>query len=70
MAQAGWDSVTLDLQHGLLDYTQALPMLQAISAAGVLLLVRVPWNEPSIIKDARYQRARHYLPDGQHTGRV
>jgi 4-hydroxy-2-oxoheptanedioate aldolase len=49
MARAGWDSVTLDLQHGLLDYGHAVPMLQAIGAAGALPLARVPWNEPGII---------------------
>jgi 4-hydroxy-2-oxoheptanedioate aldolase len=49
MARAGWDSVTLDLQHGLLDYTHALPMLQAINLAGAVPMARVPWNEPGII---------------------
>ncbi|MCS7054648.1 MAG: aldolase/citrate lyase family protein [Thermoflexales bacterium] len=49
MARAGWDSVTLDLQHGLLDYGQALPMLQAINLAGAVPMARVPWNEPGII---------------------
>lgn len=49
MARAGWDSVTLDLQHGLLDYSTALPMLQAINLAGAVPMARVPWNEPGII---------------------
>jgi len=49
MARAGWDSVTLDLQHGLLDYASAVPMLQAIHAAGAPPLARVPWNEPGVI---------------------
>lgn len=49
MARAGWDSVTLDLQHGLLDYSTALPMLQAINLAGAVPIARVPWNEPGII---------------------
>ncbi|MFC1465760.1 MAG: HpcH/HpaI aldolase/citrate lyase family protein [Candidatus Brachytrichaceae bacterium NZ_4S206] len=49
MARAGWDSVTLDLQHGLLDYTHALPMLQAINLAGAVPMARAPWNEPGII---------------------
>lgn len=49
MAQAGWDSLTCDLQHGLLDYTNALPMLQAISTTNTTPLARVPWNEPGII---------------------
>ncbi len=49
MAHAGWDSVTLDLQHGLIDYSTALPMLQAISTTSTIPLARVPWNEPGII---------------------
>ncbi|MCS6849455.1 MAG: aldolase/citrate lyase family protein [Anaerolineae bacterium] len=49
MARAGWDSVTLDLQHGLLDYAHALPMLQAINLAGAVPMARAPWNEPGII---------------------
>ena len=31
MAHAGFDSVTIDMQHGLMDYQTALAMLQAIS---------------------------------------
>jgi len=49
MANAGWDSLTLDLQHGLIDYSTALPMLQAISTTPTIPLARVPWNEPGII---------------------
>lgn len=49
MAHAGWDSVTLDLQHGLLDYNSAVPMLEALATTGVVPMARVPWNEPGII---------------------
>jgi len=49
MAQAGFDSLTIDLQHGLIDYQTALGMLQAISTTPVVPLVRAPWNEPSMI---------------------
>jgi 4-hydroxy-2-oxoheptanedioate aldolase len=49
MARAGWDSVTLDLQHGLLDYAAAVPMLQAINLTGATPMARVPWNEAGII---------------------
>ena len=35
MAHQGWDSLTIDLQHGLVDYTNALPMLQAVSSTNV-----------------------------------
>lgn len=49
MAQAGWDSLTVDLQHGHIDYQMALGMLQAISTTAITPLVRVPWLEPGII---------------------
>ncbi len=49
MAQQGWDSVTIDAQHGLMHYDVALGMLQAISTTAATPLVRVPWNEPGIL---------------------
>ena len=49
MAQQGFDSLTIDLQHGLTDYSSALLMLQAISSTDVTPLVRVNWNEPGQI---------------------
>jgi 4-hydroxy-2-oxoheptanedioate aldolase len=52
MAAQGYDSVTIDIQHGALDYSSALPMLQAIRASGVVPMVRVPWREPGIIMKA------------------
>ena len=38
MAHQGWDSLTIDMQHGLVDYTNALPMLQTISQLMLLHL--------------------------------
>jgi 4-hydroxy-2-oxoheptanedioate aldolase len=50
MAQQGFDWVCVDTQHGLVDYTNALSMLTAISTSPTTMpFVRVPWNEPSII---------------------
>jgi 4-hydroxy-2-oxoheptanedioate aldolase len=49
MAQVGFDALTIDLQHGLIDYQTALAMLQAISTTAVVPLVRAPWNEPAMI---------------------
>lgn len=49
MAHAGFDSLTIDMQHGMMDYQVALTMLQALSTTAVTPLVRVPWNEPGII---------------------
>lgn len=48
-AAQGWDSVTIDMQHGAPDLNDVIPMLQAINLAGPTAMVRVPWNEPSII---------------------
>lgn len=49
MAHQGWDSLTIDVQHGLVDYTNVLPMLQTISSTNVTPLTRVNWNEPGQI---------------------
>ena len=45
----GWDSVTIDMQHGQNDYSTSIPMLQALSSSKSVPMVRVPWNEPGII---------------------
>jgi len=49
MAHLGWDSLCVDLQHGLIDYQMAVGMLQAICTTDVTPIVRVPWNDPAII---------------------
>ena len=49
VSKQGFDSVTVDLQHGLNDYLTALPMLQAIAASDATPMARVPWLEPGII---------------------
>lgn len=49
MCHAGFDSMTIDMQHGAMNYDVAFPMLQAISTTDVTPLTRVPWNEPGII---------------------
>ncbi|HQU69494.1 MAG TPA: aldolase/citrate lyase family protein [Albidovulum sp.] len=52
MAAQGYDSITVDVQHGALDYSALLPMLQAMKGSGVVPLARVPWREPGIIMKA------------------
>lgn len=49
IAHQGFDSVTIDLQHGAIDYATAFTMLQAISTTGAMPMVRVPWNEPALM---------------------
>lgn len=52
MAAQGWDSLTVDLQHGAMGFSDALPLFQAIRASGVTPLARVPWLEPGAIMKA------------------
>jgi 4-hydroxy-2-oxoheptanedioate aldolase len=49
MAHQGWDSLTIDLQHGVVDYQCAVNMLAAISTTNTVPVVRVPWLEPGIL---------------------
>ncbi len=49
MANQNWDSLTLDMQHGIIDYPNAVGMLQAISTTKVVPMARVNWNEPGQI---------------------
>ncbi len=48
MARRGWDALTIDLQHGVIDYPAMVTMLQAISTTPTVPVVRVPWLEPGI----------------------
>lgn len=49
MAKIGWDSLTIDMQHGQSDYSSSISMLQALKGTDTVPFVRVPWNEPGII---------------------
>lgn len=49
MAHQGWDTLTIDLQHGVIDYAAMVGMLQAISTTPTVPVVRVPWLEPGIV---------------------
>ena len=52
MAHQGWDSLTIDLQHGVVDYQAMVGMLQAISTTPTVPVVRVPWLEAGILMKA------------------
>ena len=49
MAHQGWDSLTIDMQHGMSDYSSALGMLTAISTTKTVAMARVPWLDEGII---------------------
>jgi 4-hydroxy-2-oxoheptanedioate aldolase len=49
MAHAGFDWICVDLQHGLIDYSDLVRMLPAISTSEATPLVRVSANDPAQI---------------------
>ena len=52
MAHQGWDSLTIDMQHGLIGEDALIPMLQAISTTNTVPIVRVPWLAPGVLMKA------------------
>jgi 4-hydroxy-2-oxoheptanedioate aldolase len=49
MAHQGWDTLTIDMQHGLIDEGALVAMLQAIQSTPCAPVVRVPWLDPAAI---------------------
>lgn len=49
VARAGFDYVCIDTQHGGIEYSDCVAMIQAIVLGGGRPIVRVPWNEPGVI---------------------
>ena len=52
MAGQGYDSITIDTQHGMIGFEPMLAMLQAMRFSPATLLVRVPWLDPAPIMQA------------------
>jgi len=51
MANAGFDALVLDMQHGMaIGPEQAGLWLQAVSTTETVPIVRVPWNEPVYVQ--------------------
>lgn len=51
-AALGFETLTLDLQHSLIEDTQVLAMVQAIKAGGSLAMARLKWNRPELVMKA------------------
>jgi 4-hydroxy-2-oxoheptanedioate aldolase len=49
MARAGFDTLTIDMQHGAIDYADALALLTALAATEITPVVRVPNSDPTFI---------------------
>jgi len=52
LARLPIEGVCLDLQHGMIRFSDAVDMIAAISNAGRPAIVRVLWNEPGLIGQA------------------
>ncbi|MCE2917663.1 MAG: HpcH/HpaI aldolase family protein [Rubrivivax sp.] len=50
VGHAGFDWAVLDMEHSALDVAGVLAMLQALGSTRMVPLVRVPWNEPVVVK--------------------
>lgn len=49
MAAQDYDAISIDIQHGAVDYKDVLGMFQAMRASDKVLMARVPWLDPSWI---------------------
>ena len=50
MAKAGFDWLTVDMEHSAITLHQAQQLIQVIELSGVVPLVRVGENDPNLIK--------------------
>jgi 4-hydroxy-2-oxoheptanedioate aldolase len=49
LARVDLDGVAIDMQHGMVGFTDANRMISAITAAGRPAIVRILWNEPGLV---------------------
>lgn len=49
LARLPLEGVCLDMQHGMIGFSDAAPMIAAISNVGKPAIARVLWNEPGLI---------------------
>lgn len=49
MARAGFDFITIDLQHSYSTMSSAGALVEAVRQGGASAVVRVPWNAPDLI---------------------
>ena len=49
IARLPLDGVALDMQHGMMGFGDAVPMIAAIANVGKTPIVRVLWNDPGLV---------------------
>lgn len=52
IALSGYDAIIIDHEHGSGNMASAVQLMQAISATTCSPIIRVPWNDPVLIKRA------------------
>ncbi|MFC1912084.1 HpcH/HpaI aldolase/citrate lyase family protein [Chloroflexota bacterium] len=52
IANLGFDWIVIDTEHGSIDIETTQSIIQAISTTNTVPMVRVPWNDPALIKRA------------------
>lgn len=52
IAKLPLDGACLDLQHGMIGFSDAVAMIAAINAAGKTPIVRCRWNDPGLVGQA------------------
>ncbi len=50
LAHQGFDWLTVDMEHNAIDLSQLQSLFHAIITTSTIPFVRVPWNDPQIIK--------------------
>jgi 4-hydroxy-2-oxoheptanedioate aldolase len=68
LARLPLEGVCLDMQHGMIGFSDAAPMIAAISNAGRPAIARVLWNEPGLIGQVLDACGRSYCSDGEQQG--
>lgn len=52
LARLPFEGVCIDMQHGLVGFTDVAAMAPAITAAGKPVIIRILWNEPGLVGQA------------------
>src|SRR5579864_4308265 len=60
-AQAGFDWLLIDMEHSANDLPEVVDHLRALEGGTAEPVVRVPWNEPVLVKRLMDQGARSFL---------
>ncbi len=50
LAHAGFDWLTVDMEHNAIDMRDLMGCFQAIATTDTVPFVRVPWNDPQVLK--------------------